>query len=133
MTDLERLCEAKGVTAEVKYGVYGKEHISAWNDYGSVDSNPYTVTLKYGSKRLTVPFFQGRGIKRDPTPADVLYCLCTDARAGLMTFEEFCSDFGYDPDSRKAEKTWKACEKLAPRLVKFLGEELLEELSNAEH
>lgn len=43
-----------------------------------------------------------------PTAYDVLTCL---TKTDPGTFEEFCSEFGYDTDSRKAEKTYKACVK----------------------
>lgn len=42
---------------------------------------------------------------KEPTAYDVLTCL-TKSEAG--TFEDFCGDFGYDEDSIKAEKTYKA-------------------------
>lgn len=45
-----------------------------------------------------------------PDPEDVLASLLLDALAGTNTFEEFCSDFGYDEDSRKAEKIWHQCQ-----------------------
>ena len=40
-----------------------------------------------------------------PTAYDVLACLTKNDPG---TFEDFCSDFGYDQDSRTAEKTYKA-------------------------
>lgn len=40
-----------------------------------------------------------------PTAYDVLTCL---QKYDVGTFENFCSEFGYDTDSRKAEKVYKA-------------------------
>lgn len=40
-----------------------------------------------------------------PSAYDVLACL---TKYDPGTFENFCSEFGYDTDSRKAEKTYKA-------------------------
>jgi len=40
-----------------------------------------------------------------PTAYDVLSCL---QKSEIGTFKDFCEDFGYDEDSRKAEKTYKA-------------------------
>lgn len=34
-----------------------------------------------------------------------------DAIAGDMSFNDFCGDFGYDTDSRRAEKIHKLCQK----------------------
>lgn len=42
---------------------------------------------------------------KEPTAYDVLACL---QKCDPGTFEDFCSEFGYDTDSRKAEKIYKA-------------------------
>ncbi len=42
---------------------------------------------------------------KPPTPYDVLTCL---QKYDPDTFENFCSEFGYDTDSRSAEKTYNA-------------------------
>ena len=41
--------------------------------------------------------------------ADVLHSLVMDAQATGYTFEDWCADFGYDSDSRKAYKVYEAC------------------------
>jgi len=43
--------------------------------------------------------------RQEPTPYDILTCL-TKYNPG--TFEDFCDDFGYDKDSRRAFKTYEA-------------------------
>lgn len=40
-----------------------------------------------------------------PTPYDVLSCV---QKYDIGTFTDFCNEFGYDTDSRKAEKTYFA-------------------------
>lgn len=57
----------------------------------------------------------------EPTARDVLESLQLDARAGAGSFEDFCSDLGYDSDSRKAEKIWEACRDTRDRLREFFG------------
>jgi hypothetical protein len=47
----------------------------------------------------------------------------SDAQAGEQTFEDFCAEFGYDPDSRKAEKTWQACRLVTKNMKRLLGKE----------
>ena len=42
---------------------------------------------------------------------NAFYCFVGDAISGKMDFSEFCSEFGYDEDSRKAEKIWNACKR----------------------
>jgi hypothetical protein len=51
----------------------------------------------------------------------VLASLISDADAGSLTFKDFCGDLGYDEDSRRAEKIWKTCKTIAPKIKKFLG------------
>jgi hypothetical protein len=45
-----------------------------------------------------------------PTSADIAYSLMSDAQSGSDTFEDFCSNLGYDTDSRKAFDTYLACQ-----------------------
>lgn len=55
-----------------------------------------------------------------PTLDDVLYCLPMDAGAGHVSFADWCSDFGYDTDSRKALSIYEACQKNADKVRKFI-------------
>ena len=59
-----------------------------------------------------------------PTAYDVLTCL---EKYGFETFEDFCGEFGYDTDSRKALKTFKAVNREAQK-VHDLWNDCLEEL-----
>lgn len=59
-----------------------------------------------------------------PRPGDVLDCLAMDAQSVRgQGFEEWCEDFGYDSDSRKHEKTYKACCRTLAKLEKFFAGE----------
>lgn len=55
---------------------------------------------------------------------NAFYCFVSDAISGDMDFEEFCSEFCYDTDSRKAEQTWKACHELYKKALKVISEDL---------
>lgn len=44
------------------------------------------------------------------------------------TFEEWANEFGYDPDSRKAEVIYRACLEIALKLRNGLGEDRLRDL-----
>lgn len=56
-----------------------------------------------------------------PTIEDVLYCLLADASCVQygQTFEEFCSELGYDTDSRKAEKIFNVCRDVWAALIRL--------------
>jgi hypothetical protein len=66
-----------------------------------------------------------------------LYCFLSDATAAENSFEDFCNEFGYDTDSRNAEKTYRACVKANSKAIRLFGSELWEvmnavnELENA--
>lgn len=93
--------------------------------------NHWKCTLKMGKKRMTLYFSQGYGIQHDPTTEDVLNCLLADAN-GMdyqVGFEDWCRDYGYDTDSRTAEKTYKAIVHQSKRLGQFLGDKLQEALN----
>jgi hypothetical protein len=72
-------------------------------------------------------------LKTKPMMVDVLSCVMLDKTALEMTFDDWCSEFGYDVDSRKAEKCYNACCDNARRALKFLSRkdmEALTELAN---
>ena len=83
----------------------------------------WRCTLRYRGRRYSFDFFQGPAICREPDVEGCLDCLLSDASAGEQSFEEFCSEFGYDPDSRKAERIHKACVKVAQGLRRMLGDD----------
>jgi hypothetical protein len=126
VSELERLCEARRVKIESTYGAV--ELPEGW----ARDAHPYKVTLRYQGRRLTVPFFMGSAHTSEPSAADVISCLCSDARSGEQSFEDFAGEFGYDVDSRKAEKTWRQCVATGPRVRRLLGADF-EAFANAEH
>ena len=87
------------------------------------NANGYHCTLHYQGRRYTFNFWQGTGIAHDPTAEACLDCLLSDAQSGDMSFSAFCRELGYDEDSRKAEQTWKACQKSAANMRRLLGDD----------
>lgn len=93
--------------------------------------NAWRVTLRYRGKQLTTPFYTG-SMAGEPTAASVLESLILDASCTESSFEEWCADFGYDTDSRRAYSIFMACKATAVKLEKFLGYELNAALSDHE-
>jgi hypothetical protein len=94
------------------------------------DARHFTCTLRNGRKRLSIPFSQGSAFTEEPTAEDVLNCLALDA-AGLENspnFDDWASEYGYDADSRRAEKTFKTVERQAAKLMAFLGADAYDRL-----
>ena len=73
--------------------------------------------------------------KQEVTPQldDVLSSLLMDGVAyfDAQAFEDWCSDYGYDTDSRRAESTWKACDEIGRNLARAFTAQELEELREA--
>jgi hypothetical protein len=84
----------------------------------------YVVTLKRQRRQMAVPFSCGLGIESEPTAADVLDCLLSDYYTADNTFDDWCAELGFNPDSRKAERTFKTVLRQSDRLATFLGDAL---------
>ena len=88
------------------------------------EATHYSVTLhRPDGRTVETPYSCGSGIKEKPDAAGVLDCLCSDASLACNTFEDFCSETGYDEDSRTSERIWNACCETADKLRLFLGED----------
>jgi hypothetical protein len=99
-------------------------------------SNDEAEAIKYETetgfaRRPSAEYFpKGKAI--NPDPCDVLYCLASDADVlNYSNFEEWAESLGYDTDSRKAEKTYRACLETALALRNGLGDEGLRVLQEA--
>lgn len=91
----------------------------------------YRITLWRDGKRFSIRY--GQSLKRSsgfghlpPTAYDVLTCL---TKSDPGSFSDFCGDFGYDEDSRRAEKTYKAVCKEWEKVSGFFTETELEQLA----
>jgi len=97
----------------------------------------WKVTLRCQRRQLTTYFSKGYGHGgAAPTADEVLDCLASDAGgyycdgsgAPPRSFEDWCGDYGYDTDSRTAERTYNVIGKHAAKLKRLLGELLYDEL-----
>jgi glucan biosynthesis protein len=98
---------------------YADRNPSMIND--SWQANHYKLTFKKDGKQFSTFFSQGLGISEEPKMVGVLECLQSDCQSTEYSFDEFCGEFGYDQDSIKALKTYKACGKIKDKVHKFFG------------
>ena len=100
-----------------------------------VKRNPYGRTLE--DQELIPRRFQGKKQSHlwmhNPQESDRVYPSAYDVLSCLTkydpgTFAEFCSDFGYDTDSRKAEKTYFAVQDEYANLKRIFSQEELEKM-----
>jgi hypothetical protein len=68
--------------------------------------------------------------KVTPKLDDVTHSLLSDGSAFFdgETFDDWCANFGYDADSRKAEATYRTCDEIGRKLARSLSRDELEAL-----
>lgn len=133
---------------EIKTAFKG-DRCPLWDDDKHIHGDRYRVTIKRGKclhdsksmlpvectcdrpRSVTFDFWNShadRQAGKSPTAYDVLACVSSDLYYP-ETFEEFCSEYGYEQDSRKAEQTFKAADKFGRKLRAFFTEKEAEDLS----
>ena len=102
--------------------------MSAWaaenpNMPDARDMNHYRCVFRWKRRSMTVFFSMGLAHTREPRADEVLHCLAMDASGvdNATGFEDWCSNYGYDTDSRKAERIYKTCQRQAKKLRQFCG------------
>lgn len=94
-------------------------------------SRHWSITLHNGSGRAySTRFHTGSAILGDPEPRDVLVCAASDSAGyeNAQGFEQWADEYGYDTDSRAAERTFEAVKQQAANLRTWLGVEAYNEL-----
>ena len=109
---------------------YAQEHGVEfdWSSHGyqrdrdGWEHQSFTVTLTVGATTESFSWRQGLGIESEPEVGQVLSALVQDAYYGDESFEDFCDELGYDPDSRSAYATWEKCQEVGRQLDNLFGE-----------
>jgi len=125
MPTYEKQAEQTAKNLGIKLTVKSKESKYHWNDD---DAKRWVFKLRLSRGRKSYTFDFGQSIaagEKEPTMYDVLSCL---QKYEIGSFEEFCGDFGYDEDSRSAEKTYKAVSKEYEAMSRMFTESELQEI-----
>lgn len=105
-----------------------KENVNKWD----MMRNQFKVTVKTVNGSFSFDFWgyhnDWKKGKNEINLIEAFYCFIGDAISGNDSFENFCSELGYDEDSIKALKIYKECVK-ANKRSENLGIDLYE-LSN---
>lgn len=97
----QKFADTYGVKLKINRIQYGR-HFA--NDHQ--ERYIFNCTLSRNGKRYTFNFGQSVARGSDqPTTYDLLCCL---TKYEIDTFEDFCAEYGYNPDSINALKTFKA-------------------------
>lgn len=97
------------------------------------EASHYRVRLmRPGARTFGLYYSMGSAHKVPPTLPEVLDNLASDAAGydDARDFEDWASGYGYDTDSRKAERVYRAVEREATKLRAFLGDDLYDALLN---
>lgn len=89
---------------------------------GNFNNHMVKVTNTETKESITFEFWCSIASPEFETEYDVLnafYTFVSDATISDDSFEWFCSNYGYDTDSRSAEKIYKACKKSLLKLRKI--------------
>ena len=115
-----KFCRDNNVIITIVFTGY-KRHFNA--DFQPRDT--YAVTILRGNAAMTINFGQSIANKgKKPSEYDILACL---TKSDPGSFEDFCRDFGYDSDSRKAYGVYEGvCKEWQG--VKAVFSDLLEQL-----
>ena len=105
----------------------GTDKAPPWAELGKAHGKQWRIRLSGqtsdGLRAVTFPFWNSINAKEEPPSAyTVLACISSDVNCP-ETFADFCSGYGYDEDSRKAEQTFKRCRALAEKLQAFFTEQ----------
>lgn len=124
---MQRMSSVENLTTKGRFMVIrmlGKPHMPDMLK----DGWGFEVDLYVDGKTMTgITYDCGPAFTAPPTMADIVCSLLSDAaNIEATTFEEWCGEYGYDPDSRKAEKTYRACQDTRVRLVQLLGKDVLD-------
>jgi hypothetical protein len=98
----------------------GRGHVSFdyWNSYSDEEQR---YARRHTWEHQSFRKYQGQKL-REVSAYDLLACL---TKYDPGTFENFCSDFGYSDDSRKAEQTYHAVVKEYQKVSRFFTQEEL--------
>lgn len=124
----------RGVTAHTTYLRESHEPDAQGNfDNGDwdVDHRVWDVRLRLDGREMAVTYRTGLALDNTPTAADVLETLIQDSNGydNADGFEDWADNYGYDTDSRRAERLYRAVESqrndlaflLADRYDEFLA------------
>lgn len=104
------------------------EYAGAWEIENGYEAAPAMFNRGIGDRQDFVKRHRDKPLL--PAIADVMHSLICDAGVlNSATFEDWASEYGYDPDSRKAEKIYRACLEIALQLRAGFGDSGMVEIA----
>jgi len=112
---LTDLISELGITLKIRH----REHPNNVNEW-QLKANCYRVTLKYEGRTYSLYYYQGQGIKQDPSVSDVIACLAIDLTIlnGCETLKCFGDCMGWNSETAN---TYRALKRQGARYSKLIG------------
>lgn len=99
------------MTAKADYNDYAK----GW----ALNTNHYRVTLSREGRTMRFWFYQGYGIKHEPTLEGVIECLASDRTFTSYTLKEYGDELGWDSETAS---TYRHLINLNARYERVIGD-----------
>ena len=117
----------KECNARISFELTARERNRDWGD--GLYHNHYKVTITTLRGTMEDEFWDSAAnTEKGKSPSAYDFLACMDPYIP-DTFEEFCAEFGYDEDSRRAENIFRACQKEIADLHRVFTEDQLEKLA----
>lgn len=113
--DLPALLNELGITLKIRHRAH-PANATAWQ----LGANCYRVTLNYEGRSYSLYYYQGQGIKQDPSVSDVIACLSLDFTIleGCNSVKCFGDCMGWNSETAN---TYRAIQRQSARYSKFIG------------
>lgn len=82
----------------------------------------YNCKITFKNKTYRFNYWMGSALTKAPSKKDVLYSFIMDDVTG-MDFKNFCLEFGYDNNSKKALRTFETCKEQTENFYRLFNEE----------
>lgn len=111
-----------------RYGITFEAHPTSGNpNMQDMPAGSRHYVCRFGHEKLpyalSTYYSMGPALEREPTAEEVLDCLASDAAGweNASGFEDWAGEYGYDTDSRRAERIYVTVGRAALDLKNFLG------------
>lgn len=101
-----------------------------WGDDSRYENwNNHVISVRNNDNKKATRFefwesIQEREIKNERQLLWAFECFLGDVISGDYDFNEFCNEFGYDNDSRKAYKIYKACVRAKEKFSRIYNDDI---------
>jgi hypothetical protein len=118
-TTLQGLINGAGITASIR---------EDWNDSApdwAHDKRHFRVTVRYQGRSMSLWYYQGSGIAREPRAVDVIECLVSDSMSEYDSLDDFINELGIEiksvADFRNYERQFKQLTRQNKSFTRVIG------------